>query len=67
MYWPMQSAMCQKWHTIPYIDIINVYVKTTMGKIFTEPSYPVVDKAPGFWQTGALQIHPCHLRMEFDR
>ena len=25
-----------------------------MGKIFTEPKFPVVDKAPGFWQTGTF-------------
>lgn len=27
-----------------------------MGKIFTEPKYPVVDKAPGFWQTGTFVL-----------
>lgn len=24
-----------------------------MGVIFDEPKYPVIDKAPGFWKTGA--------------
>lgn len=26
-----------------------------MGVIFTEPKYPVVNKAPAFWETGALK------------
>lgn len=26
-------------------------VLAPMGKIFDEPKYPVVDKAPGFWKT----------------
>ena len=33
-----------------------------MGIIFDEPKYPVLDKAPRFWQTGATspraQPHP---------
>ena len=24
----------------------------SMGQFFDEPSYPVIDKAPGFWTTG---------------
>ena len=27
-----------------------------MGVIFDEPKYPVIDKAPGFWQTGTLSL-----------
>lgn len=27
-----------------------------MGKIFDEPKYPVVDRAPSFWRTGTGPI-----------
>lgn len=25
-----------------------------MGKLFNDPKYQVIDKAPGFWKTGTL-------------
>ena len=31
---------------------------SSMGQFFDEPSYPVIDKAPGFWTTGDLAPEP---------